>query len=89
MNYGRYSNAEFDGLMDRANETLDLEARADLLYQAELMIMRDQPLVPIYYEASRNLVQQYVKGWYPNVGDRHATRYISIDPTGEVDTVQK
>ncbi|TNE38015.1 MAG: peptide ABC transporter substrate-binding protein [Alphaproteobacteria bacterium] len=79
MNYGRYSNAEFDGLMDQANKELDINKRADILYEAEKIIMRDQPLAPVYYETSRNLVHKYVKGWSPNVTDKHPTRFVWIE----------
>jgi oligopeptide transport system substrate-binding protein len=79
LNYGRYSNAEFDRLMDEAAKTNDLKARADLMRQAEARALGDSATIPIYYYVSKNLVQQYVKGWEPNTKDIHRTRYISIE----------
>jgi oligopeptide transport system substrate-binding protein len=79
LNYGRYSNPEFDKLMDEAARTNDLEARAGLLRQAEARMLADSATIPIYYYVSKNLVQQYVKGWEPNTKDIHRTRYIWLE----------
>lgn len=79
LNYGGYSNAEFNRLMDEANTTVDLERRAALMREAEALAMADQPVIPIYYYVSKNLVQRYVKGWQPNTKDIHRSRFISIE----------
>ncbi len=79
MNYGRYANPDFDRLMDEANASVDLERRAVLMREAEGLAMRDQPIIPIYYYVSKNLVQRYVKGWRSNTKDIHRTRFMSIE----------
>lgn len=79
MNYGKYSNLEFDGLMDQANQTLDLGVRGNLMRQAEAIMLAEQPLIPTFFASSQSLVHTYVKGWEPNVSHRHRTRYIYID----------
>lgn len=79
MNYGKYSNPAFDALMDEANQTLDLDHRANLMHQAEAIILDEQPLIPTFFASSQSLVHTYVKGWEPNVSHRHRTRYIYID----------
>jgi oligopeptide transport system substrate-binding protein len=79
LNYGRYSNPEFDKLMDEAAKTNNLDARAALLRQAEARMLADSATIPIYYYVSKNLVQQYVKGWEPNTKDIHRTRYITVE----------
>lgn len=79
MNYGKYSNPAFDALMDEANQTLDLDHRANLMHQAEAIILNEQPLIPTFFASSQSLVHTYVKGWEPNVSHRHRTRYIYID----------
>lgn len=79
LNYSRYSNPAFDGLMDKAATTLDLTARAMLLHQAEAIAMRDAPVAPIYFYVSRNMVQRWVKGWHDNINDVHLTRFMWID----------
>jgi oligopeptide transport system substrate-binding protein len=79
MNYARYSNPEFDKLMKEAAVTLDLTARAKILAQAEEIILKDSPIIPLDFGASRNLVAPYVKGWVDNLGDWHRTRFLSIE----------
>lgn len=83
MNYGKYSNATYDALMDQANNTLDLAVRANLMRQAERIVLDEQPLIPTYFASSQSLVHTYVKGWEANVSHRHRTRYISIDRSGD------
>lgn len=79
LNYGRFSNPEYDRLMEQAARTNDLEARARVLREAEALAMAETAAVPIYYYVSKNLVQRYVKGWEPNTKDIHRTRWISIE----------
>jgi len=79
MNYGRYSEPKFDGLMDKASVTVDLEARAEIMRQAEEVAMEDQPVIPIYYYVSKNLVSNKVQGWVDNGKDIHRTRWLSVE----------
>lgn len=78
LNYGQYSNANFDTLMEKAAVTSDLSARASLLFDAEAQAMADQPVIPIYYYVSKNLVSQKVKGWVANTRDVHHARYMDL-----------
>jgi len=78
-NYGGYSVKAFDDLMEQASKTSDLKARAKLLADAEAIAMEDQPIIPIYYYVSKNLVAQYVKGWVDTTNDIHRWRYLSIE----------
>ena len=77
-NYGRYSNPEFDQLMLDAEVTSDLNKRAELLRQAEALVMRDQPVIPIYHYVSKNLVAKNVVGFVDNPQDIHRWRYVSL-----------
>jgi oligopeptide transport system substrate-binding protein len=78
LNYGRYDNADFNGLMDKAGVTSDLEARAMLMAKAEAQAMEDQPVIPIYYYVSKNLVSQQVVGWVDNARDSHPVRFLDL-----------
>ncbi len=79
QNYGRWSNPEFDSLMEQAATTLDMDKRAALLRQAEAIAMAEQPVIPIYYYVSKNLVSQKVSGWIANVKNTQRTRYLSLN----------
>jgi oligopeptide transport system substrate-binding protein len=78
LNYSRYANPEFDGLLTKAQTERDLAARAKILGAAEASLLRDQPIMPLMFYSSRNLVAAKVKGWIANLLDRHLTRYLSI-----------
>nr|WP_279347177.1 peptide ABC transporter substrate-binding protein [Govania unica] len=79
LNYGQYDNPRYDALMAKAARTLDLDARAKILHEAEAMALGDMPIAPIYFYVSRNLVQTWVKGWEDNIMDAHPTRYLKIE----------
>ena len=78
QNFGRYSNPEYDRIMESAAVTGDARARSDLLHRAEQIILDDAAVIPIMYYISKSLVQPYVHGWLSNVRNVHRTRYISL-----------
>lgn len=80
QNYGRWSNEEFDSLMEQAANTTDMDKRAELMRHAEAIAMEEQPDIPIYYYVSKNLVSTHVKGWEPNAKDIQRTRYLKLEP---------
>jgi oligopeptide transport system substrate-binding protein len=79
-NYSRYNNPAYDALMKKTDETQDPAARMKLLQDAEAMIMKDEPVIPLLYRASLHLVSPKVKGYEDNVQNVHRSRYISIVP---------
>ncbi|MCB1384320.1 MAG: peptide ABC transporter substrate-binding protein [Nitratireductor sp.] len=78
-NYGRWSNPEFDRLIDEANAMTDMDARAAKLREAEQLAMDQTASLPIYYYVSRNVVKPYVEGFVDNAFDIHRTRWLSIN----------
>lgn len=76
-NYGRYSNAEFDALMADAATELDLEARGQILADAEAIAMDEFGAIPIYWYVSKNVVKPYISGFEDNAKDVHRTRWLS------------
>ncbi len=78
-NYGAYQNDEFDALMDRAAETQDTDARAELMAEAEALALAENATLPLYYYVSRNLVSPDLSGWQTNIEDIHRSRWIDIE----------
>lgn len=76
-NYGRYQNDEYDALLTQAMTELDLEARGELLGQAEAIAMDEFGVLPIYYYVSKWVVSPRIEGFVDNPVDRHLTRYLS------------
>jgi oligopeptide transport system substrate-binding protein len=80
LNYSRYANPAYDALLAKADAERDLGARAKILGEAEAMLLRDQPIMPLLFYSSKNLISTRLSGWRPNLLDRHLARYLSIAP---------
>ncbi len=80
LNYARYENPEYDTLMRKASEEKDLGRRAQILFEAEKIFMRDLPYIPILYYSNKNLVSSKLEGWVPNLRGANATRFMSLKP---------
>jgi oligopeptide transport system substrate-binding protein len=78
QNYSRFSNPEYDKLMDQASVTSDARKRAQLLEQAETILLRELPVLPLYFYVSKNLVSTKVKGWQNNLFNIHYARDLSL-----------
>jgi oligopeptide transport system substrate-binding protein len=73
-----WKNPRYDRLLEEANWQIELSRRADLLRQAEtLLIAEDAPIVPIYfYSGFMYFNDAKIKGIYPNVLDEHPLQDI-------------
>ena len=67
INLTHYHSAAYDELVDRAAAEVDPAKRRALLEQAEQVMLRDQPLIPIYFYVSKHLVKARVLGWYSDI----------------------
>ncbi len=79
LNYSRYSNPEYDALVDRSNKELDMIKRAALMQEAEQIMLDDMPIIPMWYEVNRALVDPKVSGWVDNIVDIHRSRYLCME----------
>lgn len=74
-----WGDPEYDKLIADAKSEADPTARLELLTEAERMLMRELPVMPVYYYVSRSMVAPHVFGWYNNLEDRHPLWALSID----------
>jgi len=81
MNYGAYSNPQFEALVDASDNSRDVHARAQLLEQAEQILLDDAAVAPVYFGVTRDLVSPQVKGWIGNNINVNRTRWLSLDRT--------
>jgi oligopeptide transport system substrate-binding protein len=79
MNFPRFFNADYDRLMDAAAVTGDQSKRAQLLGQAEQVLLRELPILPIYFGVAKNLVSTRVKGWEDNLLNRTYVKNLSLE----------
>jgi oligopeptide transport system substrate-binding protein len=66
INLPHYANADYDGLLARAENEGDATARRALLQRAEALMLADQPLLPLYFYVAKHLVSAQVQGWRDN-----------------------
>lgn len=80
FNYARYKNPDYDALMQRAGAERDVAARAKLLGEAERIVMRDLPYIPVLFYSNKDLVSEKLEGWAPNLRGVHPTRFLTLKP---------
>jgi oligopeptide transport system substrate-binding protein len=73
-----WKNAQYDDLVQRANQEPDLKAREKLFQRAETILVRDEvPIVPVYFYVGINYYDtNRIQGIYPNVLDNHPLQAI-------------
>ena len=76
MNYGKWSSPDFDKLLNEANASTDMAARAKLMKQAEKIALDQSAAIPIYFYASRSVVSPKITGYEDNAFDKHRTRWL-------------
>jgi ABC-type transport system substrate-binding protein len=62
QNYGGWENAEFETYLDQIDRELDPVKRLKLIHDAELLLEREAPLLPLAYEIITVGYHNYVKG---------------------------
>ncbi|MBK3744782.1 peptide ABC transporter substrate-binding protein [Paraburkholderia aspalathi] len=78
FNYSKWKNADYDALMAKAANTIDLKERANILADAERIQLKETGNIPLLYYSSRALVSDRVEGWNDNLMDAHKSRWISL-----------
>ncbi|MBL0625738.1 ABC transporter substrate-binding protein [Aeromonas jandaei] len=65
-NDGKYSNPAFDKLMSESRDQVDATSRNKLYVQAEAILAKDMPIIPIYQYVQPRMVKSYVGGYPSN-----------------------
>ncbi|NJO25964.1 MAG: ABC transporter substrate-binding protein [Bacteroidia bacterium] len=65
-NYTRYNNKAFDELYDMALRELNDSIRYTLYQKMDQMVIKDAPVIPLWYDKAIHLVNKKVSGFYPN-----------------------
>ncbi len=78
QNYGKYSNTEFDALIQEAARMPAGAARTAKLKQAEeIFVKQDQGILPIYHYTNINMIDlDKWGGWYNTPTDWHHPKFI-------------
>lgn len=80
MNGGKYSNEEYDLLINEAARMPAGEDRFEVLKTAEdIMINQDQAMIPFYFYTTLNMIDTNKwGGWHPNTMDYHPVKDIYL-----------
>ncbi|HLY56969.1 MAG TPA: peptide ABC transporter substrate-binding protein [Stellaceae bacterium] len=73
-----YRNPEYDALLDKAAGILDRAARMAVLQEAEAIVNRDAPIIPIAFETRPLLVSPRVRGYVGNPLESNLSRDLSL-----------
>jgi oligopeptide transport system substrate-binding protein len=61
-NHTGYKNQAYDDLLNQAALAPDMNARSKLLHDAEVLMMADAPIAPVYYYTNNFMLKSYVNG---------------------------
>lgn len=78
-NWAGWAHAGYDALLERSDRVGEPAARAALLREAEAIMMKEQPLIPIYYYVGRRLVSPRVKDWIDTPRGTTPTRFLAVE----------
>lgn len=74
-----WGNPEYDRLISAASVETDPQKRLEMLHQAEVILMDQMPIIPVYFYVTISMQRPYVKGWYHNIQDVHPLVGVWID----------
>ena len=78
QNYPGYSNLEYDRLVHASDFEPDLARRAQLMVQAEQLMLDEAPMCMSVYINSTNLVHPDLTGFSDNLEDIHRARWFGV-----------
>jgi len=78
QNDSGWVNAEYDRLLDAAALERDPATRAQLMQNAERILLDEAPLIPLYFYVSKHLIKPWVGGFVPNIMDHTYTKDLYI-----------
>ena len=78
MNDSGWNNPRYDELLAQASMEADLERRAELLQEAERVLLDDVPLIPVYFYVTKRVVKPWVGGYESNIMDHIYSKNLYI-----------
>lgn len=78
LNYSGYSSAEVDRLIELAERQQLATERARYYRDAEALLLRDLPVIPLYSGITHRLIGTRVRGWTASAALASPSAYLSI-----------
>ncbi|AKM11606.1 peptide ABC transporter substrate-binding protein [Croceicoccus naphthovorans] len=73
-----WSNPQYDRLVQQAQVAQDEPERLEILHQAEELLLKELPIVPMYWYTRVYLLDPRVQNWNPKLLDNRNYKYISL-----------
>ena len=64
LNKTGYASKEYDQAVLKAKVEHDPKIAMGLMREAENILMKDYPFLPLYYRSTNLMMKPYVKGWF-------------------------
>ncbi|MBS4431782.1 oligopeptide ABC transporter substrate-binding protein OppA [Pectobacterium punjabense] len=77
-NNGKYSNAEYDGLLKKALTVKDKQEKEAIYQQASDILDKDMALIPIYYYVQPQMAKTYIGGFAPDYRGDYYTKDMYV-----------
>jgi oligopeptide transport system substrate-binding protein len=71
-----YSNTSFDALLEQIAQERIPPRRKRMMFEAERILLEDNPIIPVYTYVTKRLVNLHIRGWENNVMDHHHSRFM-------------
>ncbi len=78
INFCRWRNAGFDRAFTTAERQPSVAGRAASYAEAERIVLRELPVIPLWSGASNRLVAARVDGWVDHPGHPHPSQYLAL-----------
>ena len=78
LNWSGFNNAAFTERVARSDRAPNEKARNLWLHAAELRLLNDDAVIPLYYYTSKHLVSDKVLNYNANALDHHGTRWMQL-----------
>lgn len=76
-----WSNSQFDAMLAAAAATGDTQQRMQHLQEAEQIMLREHPIIPLYYSERTYLrSSRHVRGWQPRLLDNFPLDAVEVAP---------
>jgi len=79
INTTRYSNPAYDEIFKKALATVDDRERLAFYEMADNIVIKDAPILPIYYDMDHRLLQGYVRNYPQNAMEYRLFREVWLD----------
>jgi oligopeptide transport system substrate-binding protein len=78
QNLPGFGDRDYDDLLDRGGQAADPAIRAEIMNEAENLLLNAYPVIPLYFFVNKHLVSPAVRNYQDNILDVHLSQYIEL-----------